>query len=134
MLTVSSLFLFSCSSDTDEQLLNTALDGLISAVENRQRSEVRQYLAKDFLAQRKQGRAEAERIMLFYFHQNQNISVYRIQQDVQINKDRAEVTLMVMITGSGGLLPERGSQYQVEMLWRKQDDAWLLANVNWERS
>ena len=134
MLIVSTFLLPSCSSETDEQRLNTALAGLFSAIENRQRSDVRQYLSKDFLAQRKQGRADAERIMLLYFRQNQNISIYRLQQDVKINKDRAEITLIVMVTGSSGLLPERGNRYQVDMLWRKQSGGWLLSNVNWERN
>ena len=134
MFIISSFTLLSCNSETDEQVLVSSLDGLISAIENRERTDVRQYLSKDFLAQRKQGRAQAEQIMLFYFRQNQNISIYRLQQDVQINKDRAEVTLIVMITGSSGLLPERGNRYQVDMLWRKQAGAWLLSNVNWERS
>jgi len=133
MLIISALLLSACSSESDEQLLNAALDGLVLAIEKRQRGEVRQYLAKGFLAQRKQGQAEAERLMLFYFQQNPTISIYRMQQEVIINNDRAEVSLLVMLTGSSGLLPERGSRYQVDMLWQKQEGVWRLANANWER-
>ena len=84
--------------------------------------------------QRKQGRAEAESLMLLYFRQNKNISLYRVEQDIQINEDRADVTLLILVTGSSGLLPERSGRYQVEMLWRKQEGDWLLSRVNWKRS
>lgn len=127
-------FMQGCSQRDDEALVRASVDSIIKAVENKERRAIREHLAKDFLAQRNHGKADIERIMLVYFRQNPKISIYRMEEDVQINGDRADVSLVVTVTGANNLLPERVGSYQVDMLWRKYDDEWLLSRLNWQRN
>lgn len=84
--------------------------------------------------QNKPGRTEAENLMLLYFCQYKNISLYRLEQNIKIDEAEAEVSLLIVVTGSAGMLPERGARYKVKMLWHKQADDWLVYQLNWKRS
>ncbi|MCW9024413.1 MAG: hypothetical protein OQK73_06990 [Gammaproteobacteria bacterium] len=130
---VTGVFMQACSSDDDMTLLQSSLSGLIQAVEEKEPRTVRRYLSRDFLAQRNQGRTDVERIMLVYFRQNQNISIYTLEEDIQIKEDRAELSLIAVVTGASNFLPERGGKYLVDMLWQKEEGDWLLRRLNWER-
>ena len=38
----------------------------------------------------------------------------------------------ILVTGGGGLLPERGQLFAVETHWRRIEGDWMLTEANWE--
>ena len=132
LLVALTLLISACSRPPDEKQIHEAITEMRDGIEQRQRKAVLKYLAADFKAQQSKSAKDINRLMLFYFRQNRNITVYLSNEAIKVVGTRAEVTLTALLTGAENLLPQRASSYAVQMRWNKLDGEWLLSRINWE--
>ena len=121
-----------CSRPPDEQQIHEAIEQIRDAIENRQSRAVLEHLSEDFKAQQTKTNRDIRGMMLFYFRQNRNISVYLTDESIRVTGTRADVTINALVTGAENLLPQRAQTYAVRMRWNKQDGDWQLSLLDWE--
>lgn len=129
-----ALALTACTRAPDEERIRTALAELETAVEAKQLGPVREHVLEQFSAQ---GGAVDRQAFLnliraaFLTNQSVEISISDIR--IQIAGGRAEVSAKVlMLGGSGRLLPERGQVYAVDSVWRLDGDEWKVHQAEWQ--
>ncbi len=127
------LLLTACSTAVDEEKrLRQAMEQLVLALEQRDQTAVIKKLASDVRAQRGMRLAGLNRLMQLYFRQNTSIRIFVSGVHIKMMSRSADVSAKVLLTGSGGFLPERGRRYEVQMRWQKQNSEWKLARVKWK--
>ena len=121
-----------CRRTTPEQALRRDLSALQTAIEARDAGELRGFLAEDFIGNNGLDREGARRLAALHFMRNSQVGVTVGPLDVAVQGEHATVRSTVVLTGgSGGLLPESGSVYEIRSGWRMEDGAWRMTSLAW---
>ena len=112
-------------------IIERSLNVLCFAVEH---FEFMGYLAYTFSAQ--QGlmdRREFHRFMIFQINQNRRLQAQFFPIFVQeAGIDMATAQFQLLVTGGGGLLPDRGQLFEVKTQWQRMGGDWMLSKADWE--
>jgi hypothetical protein len=134
MLASMLLGIAGCSRPSDEEQIRASLAAMQEAVELAKPSDFMQYVADDFTGHG----GEVDRLSLHNLLRaqvltNARIGVTLTSIDVNLQGNRATVTIDAVLTGGNGRwIPEHGSIRRIESGWRKTDGKWLCINAQWD--
>jgi len=134
------LLLAGCSEElsVEQQVIATLENMEQSAAEEGKHFDFIGYVAEEFSGQSGfMDRREFHRFMLLQMNENRRLQAQFFPIHVQEkgtakNSIQASAQFKILITGGGGLLPERGQLFQVETEWRRDGSDWLLSKADWE--
>lgn len=130
-LTVAWLLLAACSRPP-EQALRDTMQSLQLAMEQRDASQVEDYLADDFVGPGGMDRDGARRLAALTFLRHRDVGVTLGPLDVSVLQEHATVRFTAALTGgSGRALPDAARLYQVETGWRLEGGDWRLTSARW---
>lgn len=117
-----------------EQQVIATLRNMELAAEQGEHFEFMDYIADSFKSQQgSMDRREFHRFMIFQINQNRRLQAQFLPIFVkETGENRASANFKILVTGGGGLLPERGQLFEVDTAWIRADDDWLLDNANWK--
>ena len=124
--------LISCAKMSDENELKQRIDELVQAIEAHDENKISSFLTTDFMAGNKSNKQNFNLFIRYHLQRNRNISIVRANEKINIHGEKADVTADVLLTGSGGWLPQRGKKYHVESRWIKEKDTWLIQRLRWQ--
>lgn len=125
-----------CTRGGDEQRLRAALEDMHTAIEQRRPGDFIDFVAEDFTgAEGTLDRAALHNLLRGQVLRNERIDVVLGPADIQIQGDRATVSVTATLAGgSGGWLPERGAVYAITSGWRRDGGDWHCVNAQWRQS
>lgn len=130
------ILLAGCSKAVDDATqIRQAITAIETAIENRDRQAVMDYLADDFSGQQgSYDRNGANRLILAHFLQHKQIRVLVTGVEVTIHPDpqRATTVANALVTGSAHWLPEQGRSLTLTLGWRKAGSEWQIVNSHWQ--
>ena len=119
-----------CSRPDDpHQQLQSTLDELETAIEQRDRRAVKSFFSDDFLAAIQQKQENLDLLMRYHFRINQRVEVIRYDETITLQAKAADVTGEVVLLGTSNFLPERGRRFSYESRWVQQGDKWKLQRL-----
>jgi ketosteroid isomerase-like protein len=123
-----------CSRPSDEQQIRAALAAMQEAVESAKPSAFMDYVAEDFTGDGGNvDRAALHNLLRAQVLSNAHIGVTLSSIEVELQGDRATVTVDALMTGGNGQwIPEHGSIRRIQSGWRKSNGGWLCINAQWE--
>jgi hypothetical protein len=129
------LVLAACGREVSvEQQIIATLRTMEYAAEEGDHFEFMGYIADTF--KRQQGsmdRRGFHRFMIFQINQHRRLQAQFFPIYVQeTGEDSATASFRILVTGGGGLLPERGQVFEVETGWIRPDGDWLLDAADWK--
>lgn len=133
-LLLAALLLAGCTRTPPEQRLRESVGGMQAAIEARDVSQVRGFLADDFIGPDGMDRDGAAALARITFMRHRDIGVAIVGPlDLSIAGDRASVRFDAALTGgSGGWVPDRARLHAVETGWRLEGGQWRLVSATWE--
>ena len=138
---LSGLLLNACGKQFSvEQHIIANLEHMEAAAEDGRHLDFMGYVAKNFGGQYgSMDRREFHRFMIFQINENRRLHAtffpILVRQDPQDNGNEisaASAQFRLLVTGGGGLLPERGQLFEVKTNWILESGDWLLLSADWE--
>jgi hypothetical protein len=130
-----ALLLVACSEklSVDQQIIAT-LRNMEYAAEEGEHFEFMSYVADSFSGQQgSMDRREFHRFMIFQINQNRRLQAQFLPIYVQeTGENQASAHFRILVTGGGGLLPDRGQLFAVETHWLRDGGDWKLIAADWE--
>lgn len=129
---VAAMTVLGCARTPPEQKLRESLSALQASMETRNASDLEDALAIDFVGPDGLDREGARRLaqMLFLRHQDIGANLGPVQ--ITMQQKHASVRFTAALTGgTGAVLPDAASVYDVQTAWRLEDGEWRLINAQW---
>lgn len=133
LIILNFLALISCAKEREVTLLNNRIGELVNVVEHHKKNQLSEYFAKDFLTAKNTNKAQFLLFVRYHLKRNKSISIVVVDKNIIENKNSFDVTFRVLLIGSNSLLPERGQLYNVASKWTKEDGAWVINRLRWEK-
>ena len=117
----------------DQQIIAT-LRNMEYAAEEGQHFEFMSYLDDSFSGQQgSMDRREFHRFMIFQINQNRRLQAQFFPIYVkETGENQASAHFRLLVTGGGGLLPDRGQLFAVETRWLRVSNDWMLVKADWK--
>ena len=117
-----------------EQQVIASLEQMEQSAEEGRHLDFMGYVADDFLGQLgSMDRREFHRFMIFQMNENRRLHAQLFPIHVkETATDQASANFNILVTGGGGLLPDRGQLFEVETGWVRDGNDWLLSRADWE--
>lgn len=134
-LVLVALMLTACSENLSiEQQIIATLEIMEEAAEQGQHFDFMDHVADSFNGQQSSmDRRAFHRFMIFQINRNRRLQAQFFPIHVQDSgNDRAIAHFRLLVTGGGGLLPERGQFFEVETHWQLESGDWMLIKADWE--
>lgn len=134
-LTLVTLLLGGCGSQSADERLNQSLNELREGIQARSADRVMGLLHGDFQAKGALDRDWARRTMGLLFLQNQRINVIVLNQQTDIDPvytGQAQTRAQVSLTGAERFVPDSARVYTVTLDWLEEAGEWRLHRLNWE--
>lgn len=129
---VFALALAGCSRAPPEQRLRESMAALQASLEARDGGEMQQWLAADFIGPDGLDRDGAKRLAQVLLLRHREVGVTLGAMEVKLLEHHATVRFSAALTGgSGGLLPDAATLYDVKTGWRLDDGQWRLTSASW---
>ncbi len=129
------LLLTACDEELsiDQQIIAT-IRNMEYAAEEGEHFEFISYVADSFSAQQgTMDRREFHRFMIFQINQNRRLQAQFFPIYVQeTGEGMASAHFRILMTGGGGLLPDRGQLFDVETHWLRDGSDWKLEKADWK--
>ena len=128
-------FLVGCSAEPSvEQQIIASLEQMELSAEEGRHLDFMSGVAKDFSGQYEgMDRREFHRFMIFQMNENRRLHAQLFPIHVkETAAGQASAQFNILVTGGGGLLPERGQLFEVETAWVRDGGDWLLSKADWE--
>lgn len=121
-----------CARQPPEAALRAAVDGLSTAIQERDASAVQRALAQDFIGPGGMDRDDARRLAALRMLRHDAVGLTLGPLQIELQGERATVTTTAALTGGqGGLLPESAGAYRVVTGWRLADGEWKMTSAEW---
>lgn len=117
----------------DQQIIAT-IRNMEYAAEEGEHFEFISYVSDSFGAQQgTMDRREFHRFMIFQINQNRRLQAQFFPIYVkETGEGMASAHFRILVTGGGGLLPDRGQLYDVETHWLRDGSDWKLEKADWK--
>jgi ketosteroid isomerase-like protein len=126
-LTLCSLL--ACKQDSPEDQVRKAFGATVEAVEKGDAGAVVDMLSHDFQGPEGMDRGAARLFLLGVFRQ-QKVGATVLANKVQVNQDGAlQAVELVLVSKSGGLVPEDMGRRGFVIRWRKIGNHWKIRSV-----
>lgn len=132
LVLIAAMAAWGCARAPPEQQLREALTSLQASVEARDASAVEEMLAADFVGPEGLDRAGARRLAQLLFLRHRDIGATLGPPQVTIQQQHATVGFTAALSGgSGAVLPDAVSVYDVRTAWRIEGGQWRLISAQW---
>lgn len=124
-----------CGSEPSvEQQIIATLRNMEMAAEQGEHFEFMGYITDSFKGQQgSMDRREFHRFMIFQINQHRRLQAQFFPIFVkETGEAQASAHFKILVTGGGGLLPERGQIFEVETAWIRSGGDWLLDSADWK--
>ena len=131
---LSIILLAACGKELSvEQQIIATLRNMEVAAEEGEHFEFMSYLEDSFTAQQgAMDRREFHRFMIFQINQNRRLQAQFFPIYVRETGDHtASANFRILVTGGGGLIPDRGQLFDVETDWLGDGSDWKLVKADW---
>ena len=129
------LLLTACAEELsiDQQII-ASLRKMEIAAEAGEHFEFISYVADSFSGQQgTMDRREFHRFMIFQINKNRRLQAQFFPIYVkETGEDMASAHFRILVTGGGGLLPDRGQLFDVETHWLRDGSDWNLDKADWK--
>jgi len=129
------LLLTACAEELsiDQQII-ASLRKMEIAAEAGEHFEFISYVADSFSGQQgTMDRREFHRFMIFQINKNRRLQAQFFPIYVkETGEDMASAHFRILVTGGGGLLPDRGQLFDVETHWLRDGGDWKLDKADWK--
>jgi len=132
---LAALLVTACGEELSvEQQVIASLESMEKSAEEGRHLDFMSYVADDFRGQYGgMDRREFHRFMIFQMSENRRLHAQFFPIRVkQTDEDQASAHFNILVTGGGGLLPDRGQLFEVETAWIRDGSDWLLSVADWE--
>jgi hypothetical protein len=132
---LSTLLLAGCREELSvEQQVIASLEHMEQSAEEGRHLDFMSYVADDFSGQYGgMDRREFHRFMIFQMSENRRLHAQFFPIHVkETGEGQASAHFNILVTGGGGLLPDRGQLFEVETDWSRDGNDWLLSKADWE--
>lgn len=129
------LLLGACSDKTSvEQQIIATLRSMEFAAEDGNHFDFIAYVSDTFGGQQgSMDRRDFHRFMIFQINQNRRLQAQFFPIFVkETGEGQATAHFRILVTGGGGLLPDRGQLFEVDTEWSGEDEEWLLESADWK--
>jgi len=131
------LFLLSACTEPPpaETIILENIKAIELALEEKNRSDVMQFVADDFIGRGYINREELGKMLLLQFLTHHKITVTVVRKDIKLEPGHTDLIYMkisVIVTGATRLIPDDGRIYQVTGRWQFKGDKWLMDRLHWE--
>jgi hypothetical protein len=128
------IMLMACSSKPTEVALKQTIAELKAAGEARDMSAFMEHVADDFSGQQGEyNKTALSRYLLAIRVRTSNIGITTTYEKLDITGNAARVQMSVLLTDSGGVLPENGQYLRADTTWRYVSGEWLLVSADWRQ-
>ena len=135
LLLIPLLLLAACSEELSvEQRVIASIETMEAAAEEGRHLDFMGQVADGFQAQyESMDRREFHRFMIFQMNENRRLHANFFPIHVrQTGEKTASAEFRVLVTGGGGLIPDRGQLFDVKTDWILDGGDWLLFKADWE--
>lgn len=117
-----------------EQQVIASLEQMEQSAEEGRHLDFISHVADDFSGQYGgMDRREFHRFMIFQMSENRRLYAQLFPIHVkETGEGQASAQFNILVTGGGGLLPDRGQLFEVETAWVRDGGDWLLNKADWE--
>ncbi len=132
---LAMLLLTGCRQELSvEQQVIASLEQMEQSAEEGRHLDFMGYVADDFSGQLGgMDRREFHRFMIFQMSENRRLHAQLFPIHVkETGESQASAKFKILVTGGGGLLPDRGQLFAVETDWVRDGSDWLLSKADWE--
>ena len=129
------LLVSACSEELSvEQQIIATLRAMEYAAEDGDHFEFISHVADTFRGQQESmSRQDFHRFMIFQINQHRRLQGQFFPIFVtETGEATATANFKILVTGGGGLVPDRGRMFQVETGWVRDGGDWLLDEANWK--
>jgi hypothetical protein len=135
--------LAACGGDevSPQQQLKTAIASIADAVESGDRDRVGDWLHPDYHDPRHPDRRAALATLFWYQRQHQQIHLFTLVRDIEIDAttEQARTSVMVAMTGVPvdsveALVSLKADLYHFGVEWQFNGDEWQVVSSRWERA
>ncbi len=133
------LLLGACGKEPSvEQQVIATLENMKQDAEAGRHMDFMRYVADDFDGQLgSMDRRDFHRYMLLQMNENRRLyaqffPIYVQAEGTAKPATEASARFKILITGGGGLLPERGQLFEVETEWKRDGSDWRLLRAAWQ--
>jgi hypothetical protein len=133
LLAVLVLLCCACRPDTPEAALRSKLDLMQSAAAEGRPGDFMDGVAEGFTGNEGIDRAALHNLLRGQVLANPRIGITKGPVQVEIHGDRATVRFSVLlIGGSGRLVPDRAQSHAITSGWREEQGEWRVYYAQWE--
>lgn len=135
ILLIALLLLSGCREELSvEQQVIASIETMESAAEEGRHLDFMGHVADGFRAQyESMDRREFHRFMIFQINENRRLHANFFPIHVrQTGEATASAEFRVLVTGGGGLIPDRGQLFDVKTDWVLDGGDWQLVKADWE--
>ena len=135
ILLIPLLLLSGCREELSvEQQVIASIETMEAAAEDGRHLDFMGHVAAGFQAQyESMDRREFHRFMIFQMNENRRMHANFFPIHVrQTGEETASAEFRVLVTGGGGLIPDRGQLFDVKTDWLLDGGDWLLYKADWE--
>lgn len=135
ILLIPLLMLAACREQLSvEQQVIATIETMEAAAEEGRHLDFMGHIADGFQAQyESMDRREFHRFMIFQMNENRRLHANFFPIRVkQTGEDGALAEFRILVTGGGGLVPDRGQLFDVKTDWIRDGSDWLLLKADWE--
>ena len=117
-----------------EQQVIASLEQMEQSAEEGRHLDFMSFVADDFSGQYGgMDRRGFHRFMLFQMNEHRRLHAQLFPIHVkETGEGQASAQFNILVTGGGGLLPDRGQLFEVETDWVRNGGDWLLSKADWE--
>lgn len=123
-----------CARQPPEQRLRQTIAAMQEAVESGAPADFMAPVATDFVGNGGLDRAGLERLLKAQLLLNRKVAAQTGPVTVEMGEGGGTATVrfsVLLVGGSGGLLPERGDMQELVSGWREEQGQWRLYSASW---
>ena len=129
---VAAMTILGCARTPPEKKLRESVTSLQASVQMREASGLEEWLAADFVGPDGLDRPGARRLAQLMFLRHRAIGARLGPLQVTMQDNHASVRFTAALTGgTGEVLPDAASVYEVDTAWRMEGGEWRLISAQW---
>lgn len=134
LVAASLLLAGGCAKQAPEAAVRAQVQALQGAIDARDAGAVHALLADDFIGNDGLDKRGARQLAAGVFLRYRDVGARLGPVEVELRGDADAIARFSVLAtgGSGGLLPERGQVYAVQIGWRRVDGEWRLRSAQWQ--
>lgn len=124
-----------CGREPPEQRLRQTIAAMQEAVESGKPGDFMGSVSSEFVGNEGVDRAGLERLLKAQLLLNRNVAVQTSPLTVEMGEGDKTATVrfsVLLVGGSGALVPERGDMQELVSGWRDEDGQWQVYSAHWK--